>query len=488
MAGISTVLFGKYQICGILGTGRAGTVFLAVHLELEEYRAIKRVAKSFLNYDHFRKEALILKELRHPGIPIIYDVEEDESYSYLIEEYLEGESLFDLVKRKGHLSKELTIFYGIQLTNIIHYLHSAGPDPILHLDLQPKNLLLCHDTIKLIDFGLAASLEDANVPGERYGTVGCAAPEQYKKDQVLDERTDLYAIGAILHYLYSGRFPGQSHTGGSLRDTDLSGIINRCIKEEKEERFLSAQELGERLLQLKNMGTAAKDCLQSSSLTIALFGSKSGAGTTHIGVGLSVYLKNQGFPNVFEEKNDSGMEKNLLGPGTGKRDQYGLLRFGDLVFKPYYGPGVKLKKSPVSIKIQDYGKQSDQVFLEEPDVMILVCDISPWSWREAEQVACEIVQKGVPYAIVYNHTIRGTRISLPKGVVVSRCFRAPHYPNPFSADREVKAFYRALSSKILEERSHNETRFSKIKNQVKTLGSAVRWNWAKLKKRTGKHD
>lgn len=74
MALISAVLFEKYRICGILGTGRAGTVFLAVHLGLEEYRAIKRVPKSFLGYDHFRKEALVLKELRYPGIPIVYEL------------------------------------------------------------------------------------------------------------------------------------------------------------------------------------------------------------------------------------------------------------------------------------------------------------------------------------------------------------------------------------------------------------------------------
>ena len=113
--------------------------------------------KAFSIMKHFRREALVLKELRHPGIPIVYDVEEDEFYSYLIEEYLEGESLYDLVKKQGHLSQELTISYGIQLSCIMSYLHLAGPNPILHLDLQPKNLLLCHDTLKLIDFGLAAS-------------------------------------------------------------------------------------------------------------------------------------------------------------------------------------------------------------------------------------------------------------------------------------------------------------------------------------------
>ena len=129
MGKLNTVLFGKYQLCRILGTGRLGTVFLAVHLGLSEYRAIKRVPKSFLEYDQFRREALILKELRHPGIPIVYDVEEDENYSYLIEEYLEGESLYDLVKSQGYLPQRLVIHYGIQLTDIMNYLHLAGTTP-----------------------------------------------------------------------------------------------------------------------------------------------------------------------------------------------------------------------------------------------------------------------------------------------------------------------------------------------------------------------
>lgn len=453
MALISAVLFGKYRICGILGTGRAGTVFLAVHLGLEEYRAIKRVPKSFLGYDHFRKEALVLKELRYPGIPIVYDVEEDEFYSYLIEEYLEGESLFDLVKRQGQLSKELTIFYGIQLTNIIHYLHLAGPNPILHLDLQPKNLLLCHDTVKLIDFGLAASLDEANIPGERYGTVGCAAPEQYRKDGILDERTDIYAIGAILHYLYTGTFPGLPYKPDQFMDSSLSAVIKGCIKEEKEERYSSAQELGERLLQLHNMGTAAKDRLQSSSLTIALFGSKSGAGTTHIAVGLSVYLRNEGYPNLFEEKNDSGMGIGLSDYAGVKRDQYGLLRYRSFVWKPFYGQGVKLKDSPVTVRIKDYGTHREGIFLEKPDMVILVCDGSPWSKMESERAASEVAGKGVPYGIVYNHAAPGNKIHLPEGVLASRCFRAPYFPDPFTLNKESQVFYKALTDRILEEKN-----------------------------------
>ena len=104
------------------------------------------------------------------------------------------------------------------------------------------------------------------------------------------------------------------------------------------------------------MGTAAKERLQSSSLIIALAGSKSGAGTTHIGIGLSVYLRNHGYPNLFEEKNDSGMSAGLGGVWSAKRDQYGLMRYRGFLWKPYYGPGVKLREPPFQIRILDYGK------------------------------------------------------------------------------------------------------------------------------------
>ena len=87
----NTVLFGKYQLIRTLGQGQTGTVYLAFHQELREYRAVKQVAKSSADYEQFKKEALLLTSLSHEGIPIVYDLEEDSCCSYLIEEYLEGD-------------------------------------------------------------------------------------------------------------------------------------------------------------------------------------------------------------------------------------------------------------------------------------------------------------------------------------------------------------------------------------------------------------
>ena len=162
------VLFGKYRLCRKLGAGRSGNVFLAWHTELEEYRAVKIVPKTMADYETFRKEALFLKTLRHPGIPLVYDVEEDLTNSYLIEEYLEGESLYALVKRLGSLSMKTAAEIGIQVCRLIQFMNTAD-NPILYLDLQPKNLLVCNGAVRLIDFDHAQYAEDVTAFGERYG-------------------------------------------------------------------------------------------------------------------------------------------------------------------------------------------------------------------------------------------------------------------------------------------------------------------------------
>ncbi len=224
----SAVLFGKYQIIRILGKGRSGTVYLARHLELEELRAIKEVPKSCACYDQFKKEALLLKRIRHPGIPIVYDLEEEEHFSYLIEEFLEGDSFYDLVKQTGHLNQDTVIRYGIQICDLVHYLHSAETIPILYLDLQPRNLLVCHEQVKLLDFDHAGSWTEVNFSQERYGTPGYCAPEQ-QEDKELGVYTDIYQIGALFHYLLTGHTKEKNNP--EQLSKELGYIIYKCLRQ-----------------------------------------------------------------------------------------------------------------------------------------------------------------------------------------------------------------------------------------------------------------
>lgn len=227
----------------ILGTGRTGTVWLAEHLGLEEYRAVKCVSRKNGDYEAFRREALILKELRHPGIPLIYDLEEDDQYFYLIEEYLKGDSLYTLITRQGTLQEADAARYGMQICGLVEYLHSAGEYPILYLDLQPNNLIICDGTVRLIDFDHAAESPEANESRKRYGTVGCAAPEQYTSDQILDQRTDIYAIGAVLRFMTEGTLREREESQADLTEAFMQ-IIRKCMDPDREKRYSAAKEAG----------------------------------------------------------------------------------------------------------------------------------------------------------------------------------------------------------------------------------------------------
>ena len=189
-----------------------------MHIGLEEYRAIKRISKRDADYDTFRGEALVLKELRHPGIPMIYDLEEDSEFFYLIEEYLEGYSLYALIVNQGPIQEAEAVRYGMQVCGLVAYMHSACEIPILHLDLQPNNLIICNGTVKLIDFDHAAGCRWANTAPKRFGTVGCAAPEQYASDRMLDQRTDIYAIGAVLRFMTAGTLREEAGQSGALSE------------------------------------------------------------------------------------------------------------------------------------------------------------------------------------------------------------------------------------------------------------------------------
>ncbi len=129
------------------------------------------------------------------------------------------------------------------------------------------------------------------------------------------------------------------------------------------------------------------------------------------------------------------------------------MRYQGFIWRPYYGPCVKLKEPPYQIRILDYGKNVEQALTGSPDVVILVCDGSSWS-RDSAYFSAEYVVKGhSSYGIVYNHAARTTRIRLPDGAAPSRCIKAPYFPDPFDTNAETGDFYKTLLEEILEIKS-----------------------------------
>ena len=319
-----------------MGNGRSGTVYLAYHIELEEYRAVKIVPKSIADYDTFRKEALFLKTLRHPGIPIVYDVEEDTGYSYLIEEYLEGESLYALVKRMGSLSVKAAVDLGIQICRIIQFMNSAE-NPILYLDLQPKNLLVCNGDLRLTDFDHAQYASDAAAFGERYGTIGFAAPEQYRGISGLPDRCIRDRCASL--FMSRGHVPGKAlEYRNEPEYRKLDRIIRGCMEREKEARYQSAKELQETLQELQDQ---LKERAAESRIVV-FAGAAAGIRTTHAALGMSYFLTGMGV-RLYIRKLTIRIRFASLRKNMGiKTDRTGVYQIGCGSIRPYYGEAVKL--------------------------------------------------------------------------------------------------------------------------------------------------
>jgi len=153
----------------------------------------------------FEKEYRILLSLQHPSLPRALDFFEQDGRHYLVEEYVPGETLEARIASQGRLSPTHAVAIALQLLDVLGYLHQRR---IIYRDLKPSNILLGRDnTLRLVDFGAARIWkEDARRDTVPLGTPGFASPEHYGRAQT-DARSDLYCVGAVLHYMLSGVDP-----------------------------------------------------------------------------------------------------------------------------------------------------------------------------------------------------------------------------------------------------------------------------------------
>ena len=212
------LLHNRYLVLRLLGQGGMGAVYLA-----QDHNAFNRrcVIKEMLPYysnpaeklkaeKDFEREARVLATLRFDGAPQIYEYFIEAGKYYLVMEFVEGENLEDRATRLGgRLPVDEAIEYGLQLANTLVYLAKQTP-PVIHRDIKPANIILDQDQrkVKLVDFGLAKESATSSMTGTLsapLGTPGYAPMEQYTNQ--VDVRTDVYALGATLHHLLTGRDP-----------------------------------------------------------------------------------------------------------------------------------------------------------------------------------------------------------------------------------------------------------------------------------------
>jgi serine/threonine protein kinase len=208
-----TVLQNRYLIDRLLGGGGMGMVYLARDQRLSNRPcAIKEMVDHFIDpqqrleaNEYFAREADTLAQLKHPAIPGISDRFDDLNRHYLVMEYVEGRNLEEeLAANGGPLSEGLVIDIGRQLCDVLSYLHSFTP-PVVYRDMKPSNVMLTpKGRVVLIDFGIARLFRAAR-KGTMIGTLGFAPPEQYQG--MVDPRSDIYSLGATMHYVLTGRDP-----------------------------------------------------------------------------------------------------------------------------------------------------------------------------------------------------------------------------------------------------------------------------------------
>lgn len=215
----------------------------------------------------FQREAQLMARLSHPNLVRVSDSFQDGERHYMVMEFVSGRTLEAMLEEQAEpFPEDRVLVWAEQLCDVLSYLHSQNPK-IIYRDLKPGNVMIVEDsdTVKLLDLGIARIYK----PGQQkdtiiLGTPGYAPPEQYGKAQT-DERSDIYALGALLHHLLSLRDPTQHPFDfPSLRSLNpkvsphVAEAVARAVEKERSKRFASAQEMKEALLGKKVAAPPAK--------------------------------------------------------------------------------------------------------------------------------------------------------------------------------------------------------------------------------------
>ena len=321
MALTSGTKLGPYEILAPLGAGGMGEVYRARDTRLDRTVAIKVLASHLSSSpelkQRFEREAKSISALNHPHICSLYDVGSQDGIDYLVMEFLEGETLAERL-RQGALPLKETLKVGMEVSEALEVAHRAG---ITHRDLKPGNIMLTKSGAKLMDFGLAKATAAglaagaSNAPllsaakttsgpspmspltgvGEVIGTIQYMSPEQIEGKNA-DARSDLFALGAVLHEMATGKraFAGKSQisVASAILEKDLEPIsatqpltppafehvVSTCLAKNPEDRFQTAHDVrlelkwtaeGASRLMAQGMAPPSKTAAKILSWTIA---------------------------------------------------------------------------------------------------------------------------------------------------------------------------------------------------------------------------
>ena len=269
---------GHYEIVSPVGAGGMGEVYKARDTRLNRFVAVKvlpeHVSRDPERRQRFEREAQAIASLEHPHICVLYDVGQEADVGYLVMEYLEGQTLADRLE-KGKLPLDESLEYAIQTADALEKAHRKG---IIHRDIKPANIMITANGIKILDFGLAKlrgadsnaagavvsaipTQQSMTAAGTILGTMQYMAPEQIEGEEITP-RTDVFAFGAVLYEIVTGRKPFKGKSAPSLMASilehqpvplaelqpglpkSLDHLIRTCLAKEPDKRWQTCADLG----------------------------------------------------------------------------------------------------------------------------------------------------------------------------------------------------------------------------------------------------
>jgi serine/threonine protein kinase/Tol biopolymer transport system component len=279
---------GPYEILSAIGAGGMGEVYKARDTRLDRIVAIKVLPAHLADRaelrERFEREAKTIASLNHPHICVLHDIGQQDGIDYLVMEYLEGETLAQRLL-KGPLPLEQVLQFAVEISDALDKAHRKG---VTHRDLKPGNIILTKAGTKLLDFGLAKLKQEASpatplselptepdaitAQGAIVGSLLYMAPEQLEGKEV-DARTDIFAFGAVVYEMGTGKRPfggtSQASVIGAILKEDpppisslqpmtppaLDRAVKRCLMKEPEKRWQTASDLCEELKWIAEVGS-----------------------------------------------------------------------------------------------------------------------------------------------------------------------------------------------------------------------------------------
>lgn len=262
MAEERSLIGGRYRILTQIGEGGMSRVYLALDTVLNKQWAakeIKRVddkAQRDLIVQSLITESNMIKRFDHPAIPRIVDIVDEDGTLYVIMDYVDGHTLEEVLKENGPQPEDSVADWAIQLCDVLDYLHERKP-PVVYRDMKPANVMLkTNGLVELIDFGIAREYREtgevtaATSDTVQLGTRGFAPPEQYGGSGQTDARSDVYALGATMYNLITGKSPADPpYTMAPVRQIipevspGFERIVAKATQQNPDDRYQSCAEM-----------------------------------------------------------------------------------------------------------------------------------------------------------------------------------------------------------------------------------------------------